>query len=320
MGKSGDRGKKRVKRQIGESGDIPLPRQLQPAEDAPAIRAGRHSFDLDDLVLPDWIEERALASGGYPYADEMPRKEYEAELVRLQVELVKLQTDFARTGRRVIALFEGRDAAGKGGAIGAIREYLNPRSARSVALPKPTERERGEWYFQRYVAHLPTSGEIVLFDRSWYNRAVVEPVMGFCTPGECREFLGQAPLFERMLTDSRILLFKFWLEIGREMQLKQFHQRRHDPLKIWKLSPVDYAAMSKWEDYTKARDTMLAATHAAKTPWSVALSNDKRRARLAIIRKILANIQYDGKDGKLVGRPDPAILGSPSILKRRREA
>ena len=270
-------------------------------------------------MLPGWIEAAALSSGGYPYRDEIGNKDYEKELRRLQVELVKLQSHVGKQGLRVVALFEGRDAAGKGGCVFAIREYMNPRAARMVALPKPTERERGQWYFQRYVEHLPTTGEIVLFDRSWYNRAGVEPVMGFCTAGECRQFLLQAPVFESMLIDSGILLFKFWLEIGREMQLKQFHQRRHDPLKIWKLSPIDYVAMEKWDAYTEARDRMMSDTHTKKTPWTVVLSNDKRRARLAVIREILSSIAYEGKDAAVVGKPDPAVLNGPKLLDRRRK-
>jgi polyphosphate kinase 2 len=295
-----------------------LPTELLPDTDAPVIRTRRGAFDLDDPVLPDWIERAALGSGGYPYDTSMPRADFEAALALLQVELVKLQTHVGKTGGRIVALFEGRDAAGKGGNIFAIRQYMNPRTARIVALPKPSERERGQWYLQRYAEHLPTAGEIVLFDRSWYNRGGVEAVMGFCTGAECRQFLLQAPVFESMLVETGIVVFKVWLEIGREMQLKQFHQRRHDPLKIWKLSPVDYVAMEKWDAYTKARDTTMAATHTKTTPWTVVLSNDKRRARLAVIRKILSSIDYAGKDARLIGQPDAAILGGPAILDRRR--
>jgi polyphosphate kinase 2 len=303
-----------------ESVRATLPKVLTPEADAPAIRMARGAFDLDDPVLPDWIETGALSSGGYPYAEEMGRSEYERLLHGLQIELVKLQNHIAATGIRIVTVFEGRDAAGKGGTILAIREFMNPRAARMVALPKPSERERGEWYFQRYAAHLPTSGEVVLFDRSWYNRAGVEPVMGFCTPGEYRQFLVQAPVFEAMVAEAGIVVFKFWLDIGREMQLKQFHQRRHDPLKVWKLSSIDYAAMEKWDEYTRARDRMFAATHKPGTPWTVALFNDKRRGRLAVIRRVLSAIPYRGKDAKVVGRPDPAILGAPSLLRKRRVA
>ena len=216
----------------------------------------------------------------------------------------------------MVALFEGRDAAGKGGSIFAMRQYMNPRTCRAVALPKPTERERGEWYFQRYVAELPTAGEMVLFDRSWYNRSGVEPVMGFCTAGERRVFLKQAPGFEKMLVDEGVVFFKFWIDIGREMQLKRFHDRRHDPLKIWKLSPIDMAAMTKWDVYTRARDATLKATHRSQTPWTIVHGNDKHRLRLAIIRHVLNAFDYPGKDRDVVGRPDPRILGGPEMLRR----
>ncbi len=292
-----------------------VPRELVPDADAPVIKTAFGSFDLEDPELPSWLDKAALASGGYPYSDTMERKEYAAELEALQVELVKLQRHANNTGLRILSLFEGRDAAGKGGVIFDIRQYMNPRTARIVALPKPTDAERGQWYFQRYVAQLPTAGEITLFDRSWYNRGGVEPVMKFCTTQEASDFLIQAPAFETMLVNAGIVLLKFWMEIGREMQLKQFHQRRHDPLKIWKLSPIDYIAMEKWDDYTRARNRTLAATDQRDAPWTVVLSNDKRRARLAVIRHLLGVCDYRGKDAKLVGKPDPLILGTPQLLK-----
>jgi polyphosphate kinase 2 len=311
-------GKTKTGKRARKAGRSQVPAELVPAAQAPVIRTRRGSFDLDDPVLPGWVERSALGSGGYPYDTTMARADYDATLASLQVELVKLQQHVDGSGMRIVALFEGRDAAGKGGNIFAIRQYMNPRTARIVALTRPSERERGQWYFQRYIEHLPTAGEIVLFDRSWYNRGGVEPVMGFCTAAECRQFLIQAPVFESMLVEAGIVLFKVWLDIGREMQLKQFHQRRHDPLKIWKLSPVDYTAMERFEAYTTARDTMMAATHTKKTPWTVVLANDKRRARLAVIRRILSAIDYPGKDSRLVGRPDAAILGGPALLDRRR--
>ena len=200
------------------------------------------------------------------------------------------------TGKRIMAVFEGRDAAGKGGAILAASAYMNPRSARVVALTKPTETERGQWYFQRYVSHFPTAGEFVLFDRSWYNRAGVEPVMGFCTKDEYELFMKQVPRFEKMIVQDIIHFFKFWLNIGREMQLKRFHDRRHDPLKVWKLSPMDIAALKKWDDYTDKRDRMLKETHTDAAPWTVVLANDKRRARINLLRHILRTLDYDGKD------------------------
>jgi polyphosphate kinase 2 len=214
----------------------------------------------------------------------------------------------------VVALFEGRDAAGKGGTIQAMTAYMNPRTAAHVALPKPTERERGQWYFQRYAEYLPASGEIMLFDRSWYNRAGVEPVMGFCTSKETEAFLMQAPAFERMLVDDGIVFFKFWLAIGREMQFKRFHERRHNPLKIWKLSPIDFAALERWDDYTRACDAMMEATDRSKTPWTVVLANDKRRARLAVIRAVLDGFGYPDKNKSLTARRDKRVIGGPRLL------
>ncbi|MBZ9936674.1 polyphosphate kinase 2 [Mesorhizobium sp. BR1-1-16] len=295
-----------------------LPPQLKPETDAPAVETKHGRFDLDDPVLPDWIEKAAFSSGGYPYDKSLKSEAYEAELIPLQIELVKLQAHVQTKGLRMALVFEGRDAAGKGGAIFAFRQYLNPRHARDVALPKPSETEAGQWYFQRYVAELPTAGEIVTFDRSWYNRAGVEPVMGFCTPAEHKAFLDQVPRFESLLVDSGLILFKFWLDIGRETQMKRFHERRHNPLKIWKLSPIDYAALDKWDDYTKARDAMLDACHAERAPWTIVLANDKRRARLNIIRQVLSSVDYPGRDMSVVGTPDPRVLGfGPKFLSRR---
>lgn len=272
-------------------------------------------FDIGDPELPDWVKDNDMASGGYPYADRMDKKDYEKTLEALQVELVKLQYWLQESGQRVMSIFEGRDAAGKGGTISRLRQYMNPRIARNVALPKPTERERGQWYYQRYVAHFPTSGEFVTFDRSWYNRAVVEPVMGFCTPAETEKFLAETPQFERMIVNEGIHFFKFWLNIGQEMQLKRFHDRRHDPLKIWKFSPIDIAGMSRWEDYTSKRDAMMKRTHTAHAPWVVLKSNDKRRARIAAIRHILSSLPYDGRDDDLVLQKDDKIaLAGPDVI------
>jgi polyphosphate kinase 2 len=293
-----------------------MPAVVIPAEDARPVVTAHGTFDLEAPDLPKWVEKRALKSGGYPYDHTIDDDEYEGELTALQIELVKLQKHVSDAGRRLVAVFEGRDAAGKGGAVFAMRQNMNPRTARTVALPKPTERERGQWYFQRYVEELPAAGELVLFDRSWYNRAGVEPVMGFCTPREAEDFLEQAPGFEKMLVNSGMVLFKFWLDIGREMQLKRFHERRHDPLKIWKLSPIDYAALGKWDDYSKARDANLAATHTRNAPWTVVLANDKRRARLSVIRHMLGALDYPGKDKRVVGDTDPAIVGGPRLLAK----
>ena len=273
-------------------------------------------FDIDDPVLPAWIEEHALGSGGYPHDDKLDKDKYAKQLEKLQVELVKVQFWLKATGKRMMALFEGRDAAGKGGTIFSINAYLNPRSARVVALNKPTETEAGQWYFQRYISHFPTSGEIVLFDRSWYNRAGVEPVMGFCTPEQYKDFMKAVPRFEDTIADEGIIFFKFWLDIGREMQLKRFHDRRHDPLKIWKLSPMDIAAFNKWDDYTEKRDAMLEKTHNKETPWAVVRANDKRRARLDVIRHMLLSLDYEGKDKDAIGEIDDKTFGfGPKFLK-----
>ena len=276
---------------------------------------GEVTFDLDSEKLPKAIEKGAFTSGGYPYDKKLDRDEYTKTLTGLQLELRKLQAWLKETGERVVIVFEGRDAAGKGGTINAFRQYLNPRSARTVALPKPSDTERGQWYFQRYVAHLPTSGEMALFDRSWYNRAGVEPVMGFCTEEQHQKFLKAAPKFEEMLVEDGIHFFKIWLNIGHGMQIKRFHDRRQNPLKSWKLSPIDIKALHKWDAYTEARDTMLAATHTDHAPWTIVRSNDKRRARINAIRHVLSNIGYEGKDSKAIGKADPLILGSgPEFL------
>ncbi len=273
-------------------------------------------FNIDAPVLPDWVEDKKLTSGDFPYDKKLGREEYEAEIEALQIELVKVQFWQQATGQRIMALFEGRDAAGKGGSIASVREYLNPRYARVVALTKPTETERGQWYFQRYIAHFPTAGEFVLFDRSWYNRAGVEPVMGFCTPEEHKRFLKEVPRLEKMLVHEGVNLFKFYLDIGRETQLERFHDRRHSPLKSWKLSDMDIAALTKWDDYTAARDEMLDKTHIDDAPWTVIRANDKRRLRLNLIRHILTSLNYDGKDEKAIGKIDEKILGSgPKFLK-----
>ncbi|MBB5575065.1 MULTISPECIES: polyphosphate kinase 2 [Rhizobium] len=266
-------------------------------------------FDVDDPVLPDWIEDEALASAGFPYKKKLKEEEYLEELEKLQIELIKVQFWLQATGKRVMALFEGRDAAGKGGSIAATSAHMNPRLARAVALTKPTDREAGQWYFQRYVAQFPTAGEFVLFDRSWYNRAGVEPVMGFCTHEQYELFLKQTPHMEKLIVQDGIYFFKFYLDIGREMQLKRFHDRRHDPRAVWKLSSMDIAALSKWKDYSEKRDRMLKETHVDYAPWTVIHANDKRRARLNLIRHILLTLDYDGRDEKAIGEIDDKILG-----------
>lgn len=278
-------------------------------------------FDIDDPVLPKWVRKGALGSGGYPYDDRMDEDDYLTELTKLQLELVKLQSHMLKTKGRMIILFEGRDAAGKGGAIDAIREHVNGRYWLDVALPKPSDREMTQWYFQRYVDWLPAAGETALFDRSWYNRAGVEPVMGFCTPEQTAAFLDEAPRFERMLSRDGIHLFKFWLAIGREMQLKRFHSRRHDPLKQWKISDIDIAALGKWDSYTDAAHRMLKATHSAEIPWHVVLANDKQRARLELIRCLLESIDYEGRDEKALGEVDEKIVIDPDrFIKNHSES
>lgn len=268
------------------------------------------SFDLESAKLPDWIADNALKSGGYPYSKRLKTKVYKEQLRLLQIELLKLQSHIRATQDRIVVVFEGRDTAGKGGSIHRFMQHLNPRHARAVALTKPTETESGQWYFQRYVPHMPTSGDMVLFDRSWYNRAGVERVMGFCTEDQLADFLREAPQFEALLARDGIHLFKIFLTIGREMQLKRLHDRQHDPLKRWKLSPIDLAAPQKWDSYTEAKEDMFRFTHTTETPWTVVLSNDKKRARLEVIRLVLNRFDYEGKDDKAIGEADKKIIGS----------
>lgn len=266
--------------------------------------------DADDPVLCDqdgnaidtWRE-------GYPYDQLMPRDEYERVKRRLQIELLKLQRHNKRTGARHVILFEGRDAAGKGGTIQRFMEHLNPRSARVVALDKPSEREQTQWYFQRYITHLPAGGEIVLFDRSWYNRAVVEKVMGFATPEQHAEFLEQAPVFEQMLINDGISLTKLWFSVSPAEQRTRFALRLVDPVRQWKFSPIDMESLDKWDDFTAAKEEMFSATDTDFAPWIVVKSNDKKRARINAMRYLLANFNYDDKDDEVVGEPDPLIVG-----------
>ena len=257
----------------------------------------------DDELAVDWRE------GIYPYRHRMLRRNYEKQKYALQVELLKLQAWVKATGQRVVILFEGRDAAGKGGTIKRMMEHLNPRGARVVALEKPSDTERGQWYFQRYVQHLPTAGEIVMFDRSWYNRAGVERVMGFCDQAEYLEFLRQVPDFERHLVSSGIHLVKFWFSVSQEEQRRRFQQRKVHPLKQWKLSPVDLASLDKWDDYTRAKEAMFAHTDTADAPWIVVKSDCKKRARLNAMRYVLNRLPYEGKSGDPDMALDPLIVG-----------
>ncbi|KIP52098.1 polyphosphate kinase 2 [Leucobacter komagatae] len=248
---------------------------------------------------------------GYPYTEKLGRKEYEKTKRKLQIELLKLQAWVKESGEKIVIVFEGRDAAGKGGAIKRFTEYMNPRGARVVALEIPTEREQTQWYFQRYVTHLPAAGEIVMFDRSWYNRAGVERVMGYCTPQQYLEFTRSAPDFEELLVNSGIHLIKFWFSVGKAEQRARFASRSQDRVKQWKLSPTDLASLDKWEDYTRAKEAMFFYTDTPHAPWTVVKSNDKKRARLEAMRWVLSRFDYPNKDHDVVGTPDQNIIGSP---------
>ena len=298
--------------------ELPSPGSTDPAD--LAVLAGLTVEDNDDddpvLLWPDgrpvdtWRED-------YPYETRMTREFYDPAKRLLQIELVKLQNWVKDTGQRIVIIFEGRDAAGKGGTIKRFTEHLNPRGARVVALEKPTERERTQWYFQRYVTHLPAAGEIVLFDRSWYNRAGVERVMGFCTPEEYLEFMREAPEFERMLVHSGLDLTKFWFSVSQQEQRTRFIIRQVDPVRQWKLSPMDIESLDKWDDYTEAKEAMFFYTDTADAPWTVVKSNDKKRARLEAMRHILEKFDYPGKDQEVVGKPDRKIIGPPSLLSEK---
>lgn len=272
--------------------------------DAPEeVRTRLREADKDDII-----------DAGYPYRREMDKDDYEDRMEALQVELVQMLHDVIATGKRVVVLFEGRDAAGKGGTIEALRENLNPRSAYIVALPTPTEREAGQWYFQRYVAALPGAGENALFDRSWYNRGVVEKVFGFVKKPDREKFFRQLPDFERLLVDDGVILVKLWLSVGRAEQLQRFLDREKDPLKQWKLSRIDVEGLAKWDDYTAAIRETLSLSHSPVAPWTVIRSDDKRRARIAAIQTVLRAVDYVGRDDQVIGLPDPRITGGPEML------
>ncbi|WP_432505054.1 polyphosphate kinase 2 [Kineococcus arenarius] len=263
----------------------------------------------DGRPVETWRED-------YPYPQRLSREEYDPLKRSLQIELLKLQKWVKASGERLVVLCEGRDAAGKGGTIKRFTEHLNPRGARVVALEKPSERESSQWYFQRYVPHLPAAGEIVLFDRSWYSRAGVERVMGFASPEEYERFMHQVPLFERMLVDDGIHLVKFWFSVTRAEQRTRFAIRQIDPVRQWKLSPMDLASLDKWDDYTAAKEAMFERTDTSFAPWTVVRTNDKKRARLEAMRVVLSRFDYDGKDASVVGQPDPAlVVGARSILE-----
>ena len=279
------------------------------------------SFDIKTPDLPPGVDEAAFGSGDFPYTKKMKRKAYEAELEALQIELQKLQNWTKETGARVAIIVEGRDGAGKGGAINRFTLHMNPRGARVVALSKPSDVEKGQWYFQRYAALMPTKGEIVFFDRSWYNRAGVEPVMSFCTPEQHQSFLTEAPAFEGMLVRDGVHFFKLFLTIGAEMQVKRLHARYHDPLKRWKLSPIDFEAVSRFAAYSDAFETLLENTDTKLAPWTVIRANDKLRARLNAIRHVLNALPYADKDDELVKDVDRKIvLRAETFLKRGGES
>ena len=287
---------------------MPRPNVISKSDLAVDVRE-RH-----ELVAP--IRASGTPANGTPPPSRLSRSEYEVLKAGLQIELLKMQNWVKTTGERVVILFEGRDAAGKGGTIKRLMEHLNPRGARVVALEKPSDREHGQWYFQRYVAHLPATGEIVLFDRSWYNRAGVEYVMGFCTPKERLEFLRQAPVLERMLVNGGIRLFKFWFSVSREEQVRRFRARQKDPLKQWKLSPIDLASLDKWNAYTEAKEEMFFHTDTADAPWTVIKSDDKKRARINCMLSVLAHVPYEGKDKAVAVAPDPCIvIGAKDLIE-----
>ena len=270
-------------------------------------------IDPDEELAPNWRD------GGYPYQNLLRRRVYERQKFALQVELLKLQNWVKATGARVVILFEGRDAAGKGGTIKRFMEHLNPRGARVVALEKPSESERGQWYFQRYVQHLPTAGEIVMFDRSWYNRAGVERVMGFCTDNEYHEFMRQCPEFERHLVRSGVYVIKFWFSVSRKEQRRRFRERKNHPLKQWKLSPIDMASLDKWDEYTTAKEEMFFETDTADSPWTVIKSDCKKRARLNAMRFILNQLPYANNDVATIGKIDSLIVGRAHVVYERGE-
>ena len=289
------------------------PDDLEALKDALMQQEEAAASHPDEELAPDWRK------GGYPYRHLMSRKNYEKQKYHLQVELLKLQAWVKETGQKVVVIFEGRDAAGKGGTIKRFMEHLNPRGAHVVALEKPSETERGQWYFQRYVQNLPTKGEIALFDRSWYNRAGVERVMGFCTDAEYEEFMRQTPEFERTLVRSGVHLIKFWFSVSRKEQRRRFKERETHPLKQWKLSPIDKASLDKWEDYTKAKEALFFYTDTADAPWTVIKSDCKKRARLNALRYILHKLPYANKDVTQIGELDPLLVGRAHIVYERGE-
>jgi len=286
----------------------------EPVTSSDAAKADVASTKLVKRVDPGERARKRVAAGKFPYTKKMPRRDYEVEKAQLQAELLKVQRWAQETGQKFVMLFEGRDAAGKGGTIKRYTEHLNPRFARVVALNKPSDEERGQWYYQRYIEHLPTSGEMVFYDRSWYNRAGVERVMGFCEPGEYLEFMRQTPEFERMLVRSGIRFYKYWFSVTQDEQKRRFDARATDPLKRWKLSPIDKASLDKWDDYTDAKEAMFFYTDTADAPWTIVKSNDKKRARLNCMKHFLSTLDYPEKDLSIASPPDPLLVGHASHM------
>jgi len=317
---------------VAEGVDSAQEAQVAALRDILAGRSPTEAMELVHRLLAQQQEQLAVQprhpdeelaenwrKGGYPYRNLLSRKSYERQKYRLQVELLKLQAWVKQSGQKVVILFEGRDAAGKGGTIKRFMEHLNPRGARVVALEKPSEEERGQWYFQRYVQHLPTAGEIVMFDRSWYNRAGVERVMGFCTQQEYLEFMRQAPEFERNLVHSNVHLFKFWFSVSRKEQVRRFKEREKHPLKQWKLSPIDMASLDKWDEYTRAKEAMFFYTDTADAPWTVIKSDCKKRARINAMRYVLHRLPYTNKSLERVGSLDPLLVGRANVVYEQGE-
>ncbi len=279
---------------------------------SPKANAAAAPQNPEDMKPADKLAEfrQAFEAGEYPYQDKMSGRSYESRKAKLQAELLKVQLWAQETGEKFILIFEGRDAAGKGGTIKRFTEHLNPRQARVVALNKPTWEEKGQWFFQRYIEHLPTVGEMVFYDRSWYNRAGVERVMGFCEPWEYLEFMRQTPDLERMLVRSGIRLYKYWFSVTQDEQKRRFESRATDPLKQWKLSPIDKQSLGRWDDYTEAKEAMFFYTDTADAPWTVIKSNDKKRARLNCMQHFLSTLDYPGKDPRIARAPDPLIVST----------
>jgi len=295
-----------------------------PVKDAnfsmPKVSPERQDQSLPDIKdVKDLAKKKICSDANYPYSTKMNRAKYETLKQELQIEILKMQGWAKETGQRILILFEGRDAAGKGGTIKRLMEHMNPRGARVVALEKPSNEEMGQWYFQRYIKHLPSAGEIVLFDRSWYNRAGVERVMGFCKSGDYLEFMRQAPELERMLVRSGVTFFKLWFSVSRNEQFRRFQQRKVDPLKQWKLSPIDMASLDKWENYTEAKEAMFFYTDTADAPWTVIKSDCKKRARINVMRFILNKLDYPNKNKDIVGPPDPLIVGEAKNIYEKGE-